>query len=204
MKSGTYYLLGLIILSLVFMASNSSAQPSIPSPYSNILIQRALPPPPVGWSFPSNSFAQPSIPSPYSTTIQRALPSSPAGGSLQGGYSRPTASVWDTGAAGTMISSQLRTPQGDYLAEISDLVIDPVDGRVSDVIITGIRGMGKLWSFRLTLCQKPVKPSSSLTLLKGSANSEGSPLSALGFLPLLRTSKASGELYKQRIDSVPL
>ena len=100
MKSGTYYLLGLIILSLVFMASNSSAQPSIPSPYSNILIQRALPPPPVGWSFPSNSFAQPSIPSPYSTTIQRALPSSPAGGSLQGGYSRPTASVGDTGAAG--------------------------------------------------------------------------------------------------------
>ena len=41
-----------------------------------------------------------------------------------------------------MISSELKTPQGTYLAEISDLVIDPANGHVSNVVLARVRGMG--------------------------------------------------------------
>jgi sporulation protein YlmC with PRC-barrel domain len=44
--------------------------------------------------------------------------------------------------ASAMIHCELRTPEGHYVAEIIDLVIDPANGRVSDVVITRIRGMG--------------------------------------------------------------
>ena len=45
-------------------------------------------------------------------------------------------------AASAIIRSELKTPEGHYVAEIIDLLIDPVNGRVSDVVITHIRGMG--------------------------------------------------------------
>jgi sporulation protein YlmC with PRC-barrel domain len=44
--------------------------------------------------------------------------------------------------ASAMIWSELKTPDGHYVAEIIDLLIDPANGRVSDVVITHIRGMG--------------------------------------------------------------
>jgi len=44
--------------------------------------------------------------------------------------------------ASTMISSELRDPRGGYLSEINDLVIDHENGRISDVVLTSIRGMG--------------------------------------------------------------
>ncbi len=63
-----------------------------------------------------------------------------AGGASSGGYSTPSPSRWIVGS--TMMSSELSTPQGYYLAEISDLVFDPVSGHVSNVVITRIRMMG--------------------------------------------------------------
>lgn len=63
-----------------------------------------------------------------------------AGGGYRGGYSTPSPSRWIVGS--TMMISELSTPQGFYLAEISDLVIDPVSGHVSNVVITRIRMMG--------------------------------------------------------------
>lgn len=62
-----------------------------------------------------------------------------AGASL-GGYSTPSASRWVAGS--TIMYSELKTPQGSYLAEIRDLVIDPANGRVSNVVITHIRMNG--------------------------------------------------------------
>ncbi len=68
----------------------------------------------------------------------RGLPG--AGGLLTGGYSSPAASRWVAGS--TIMYSELKTPLGGYLAEIRDLVIDPANGRVSNVVITHIRMNG--------------------------------------------------------------
>ncbi len=110
------YIFVLFVISFVFVAGNSFAQPINPFVVGNT-------PQFLEWY---KHFGVPG-----------------AGGPLkQETYSKASMSGWDTAAASTMISSQLRTPQGDYLAEISDLIIDPVDRRVSDIVLTGVRGMG--------------------------------------------------------------
>jgi len=53
-------------------------------------------------------------------------------------YSRPEPKCLASG----MILSELKTSQGIYLAEISDLLIDPANGSVSNVVLVRIRGMG--------------------------------------------------------------
>jgi len=111
MKSIRYSMLGLFILSLIFVAGNSFSQPRGP------------------------------MLTPYEIERLRTFGFPGAGGGIRL-YSQPSASDGDTFAASTMIWSQLRTSEGDYLAEISDLVIDPENGRVSAVILTRIREMG--------------------------------------------------------------
>lgn len=58
------------------------------------------------------------------------------------GYSNSSPYSLDIFKASTMISSELRTAQGDYLAEIRDLVIDPSSGRISNVVLDHVRMMG--------------------------------------------------------------
>jgi len=114
MKSIKYYLMGLFILSLVLVSSNSFSQVSS------------------WWAEMQGKDIMEHL---------RKFGVPGAGGPITG-YSQPSASGEDTFVASTMIWSQLKTPQGDYLAEIKDLVIDPVSGRVSNVVLTRIRGMG--------------------------------------------------------------
>jgi len=110
MKSTTYLMLGLFVLSLVFVAGDSISAPIFSTfgpGFSDFLKQF------------------------------KGLPGS--GGSITG-YSTPSEIHWVAGSR--MMYSELKTPQGNYLAEISDLLIDPANGRVSNVIITRIQGMG--------------------------------------------------------------
>jgi sporulation protein YlmC with PRC-barrel domain len=111
MKLIKYSMLGLFILSLVFVAGDSISAP-IFSPFPAYYVE-------------------------YLKQF-KGLPGS--GALLTGGYSTPSAIHWVAGS--TMMSSELKTPQGNYLAEISDLLIDPANGRVSNVVITRIQGMG--------------------------------------------------------------
>ena len=112
MKLIKYSMLGLFILSLVFVAGNSISAPIFSTPI------------------------QPGLAEFYKAFA--GLPK--AGGLLTGGYSTPSAIHWVAGSR--MMYSELKTPQGNYLAEISDLLIDPANGRVSNVVITRIQGMG--------------------------------------------------------------
>jgi sporulation protein YlmC with PRC-barrel domain len=111
MKLIRYSMLGLFILSLVFVAGNSISAPifSIPLALSQV-------------------------------ELLKRHPQSPGPGGPITGYSTLAAFQWVAGS--TVMSSELKTSQGGYLAEISDLLIDPANGRVSNVVITRIRGIG--------------------------------------------------------------
>jgi sporulation protein YlmC with PRC-barrel domain len=112
MRFITYSMLGLFVLSLVFVAGDSISAPI---------------------------FNPPLTPGVLAYLKQfTGLPGT--GALLTGGYSTPSAIQWVSGSR--MIYSELKTPQGNYLAEISDLLIDPANGRVSNVVITHIQGMG--------------------------------------------------------------
>ena len=112
MKLIKYSMLGLFILSLVFVAGDSISAP-IFNPYG--LTPGVL-------EYIKQFTGRPGL-----------------GGSIAG-YSTPSEIQWVAGSR--MMYSELKTPQGNYLAEISDLLIDPANGRVSNVVITRIQGMG--------------------------------------------------------------
>jgi sporulation protein YlmC with PRC-barrel domain len=58
------------------------------------------------------------------------------------GYDTPLPAAWNTYKASDMLWNQVRTPDGLYLAEISDLQADPATGRISQVVLSGIKNMG--------------------------------------------------------------
>jgi len=57
-------------------------------------------------------------------------------------YSQSTVEGWDTFGASRMIGAQLFSTEGDYLGQISDLVIDSGNGHISDVVLSDVPGMG--------------------------------------------------------------
>jgi len=58
------------------------------------------------------------------------------------GYAGPAELGWGAFKASDMLWAQLRTPDGLYLAEISDLGIDTATGRIHSVVLSGIQGLG--------------------------------------------------------------
>ncbi len=74
-----------------------------------------------------------------SNSFSQALKGVPGAGGVFKSYSEQ---FGDPFPASAMIWSELKTPDGHYVAEIIDLLIDPANGRVSDVVITHIQGMG--------------------------------------------------------------
>jgi len=83
--------------------------------------------------------AQPlSMYTPYDLEYLRKFGAPGAGGVFKS-YSEQLGGAFPASA---MIWSELKTPEGHYVAEIVDLLIDPTNGRVSDVVITRIQGMG--------------------------------------------------------------
>jgi len=58
------------------------------------------------------------------------------------GYSTWERWGWDTFSASDMIWSQLRNPEGLYVAEIKALVFDTGSGRVTDAVLTTIERLG--------------------------------------------------------------
>lgn len=124
MKLIKYSIIGLFIISLVFVAGNSFAQLV---PYESAPAQRFDPF--IAGMSPSDRAWLTSI---YGLGPKLSVTL----------YGQPSASDGNLCEASTMISSELKTPQGGYLAEISDLVIHPENGRITDVVLTHIRGMG--------------------------------------------------------------
>jgi len=57
-------------------------------------------------------------------------------------YDQSDLAGWDTLPASGMIGAQLLTPEGDYLGVISDLVVDPNTGHISEVILSDVPGRG--------------------------------------------------------------
>ncbi|HMK74731.1 MAG TPA: PRC-barrel domain-containing protein, partial [Thermodesulfobacteriota bacterium] len=49
---------------------------------------------------------------------------------------------WDTLEASGMIGVQLLTPEGDYMGQISDLVIDPGTGHILEAVLSDVPGEG--------------------------------------------------------------
>ncbi len=64
-----------------------------------------------------------------------------AGNSYSQEFPQPR-SGWDTLEASLMVDGQITTVSGDYLAQISDLVIDPENGQISEVVLSDIQGKG--------------------------------------------------------------
>jgi sporulation protein YlmC with PRC-barrel domain len=58
------------------------------------------------------------------------------------GYNAPTEGISDTFSTSRMLWSQVYTPDALYVATISDLVADFQTGRVSEVILSGIKNLG--------------------------------------------------------------
>jgi sporulation protein YlmC with PRC-barrel domain len=57
-------------------------------------------------------------------------------------YGQSDITGWDTAPASTLIGAQLMTTDGDYLGQISNLVVDPENGHVIDVVLSDVPGMG--------------------------------------------------------------
>ncbi len=57
-------------------------------------------------------------------------------------YDQSNIAGWDTLPASRMIGAQLLTPEGDYLGVISDFVVDPNTGHISEVILSDVSGRG--------------------------------------------------------------
>ena len=68
--------------------------------------------------------------------------SSAQASNLMGSYTEPVFTGWDTFEASSMIGSQLLTTEGDYLGIISDLVIDPGSGHISEVVLSDVPESG--------------------------------------------------------------
>ncbi len=122
MKLIKYPIIGLFIVSVVFVATNSFATDSF--------TQTPLP-----WSAYIAGLGQ------QLQDLRKSLYDRGPGAPIEG-YSNPSPYSLDIFTASTMISSELRTAQGDYLAEIRDLVIDPSNGRISNVVLDHLQMMG--------------------------------------------------------------
>lgn len=120
MKKTIYFVMGLFIVSLAFAAGHSFSQtpylPTFGSPQGSAMVE-------YGTGTPRPPFR----PIPYTNITE--------GTSI---YLPPDARC----VVSAMISSELKSPQGHYLAEISDLVIDPANGHVSNIVLSRVRGMG--------------------------------------------------------------
>ena len=57
-------------------------------------------------------------------------------------YGQSDIAGWDTLPASGMIGAQLLSPEGDYLGVISDLVVDPNTGHISEVVLSDVPGKG--------------------------------------------------------------
>jgi sporulation protein YlmC with PRC-barrel domain len=57
-------------------------------------------------------------------------------------YGQSDITGWNTLEASSMIGSQLLTTEGDYLGVISDIVVDPGSGHVSEAILSDVPGRG--------------------------------------------------------------
>ena len=115
MKSLKYSIIGLFAVSIVFVAGNSFAQ------MFNVFAESL-----------GNDQVQ----------LFRRTAYDRGPGTFADGYSDPSTSGVDILAASTIISSEINTMEGNYLAEISDLVIDPSNGRVSNVVLNHVPMMG--------------------------------------------------------------
>lgn len=57
-------------------------------------------------------------------------------------YGQSDINGWDTLGASSMIGAQLLTKEGDYLGQISELVVDSGSGHISEVILSDVPGRG--------------------------------------------------------------
>ncbi len=130
MKLIKYPVIGLFIVTVVLVAANSFAQKQTPLPWNAFT---------AGLGEDLLLFAR------------KALYDRGPGAPIEG-YSDSSPYNFDVVPASTMISSQLRTTKGDYLAEINHLVIDPSNGRISNVALDRVRMMGETSLWASTLC----------------------------------------------------
>lgn len=120
MKLIKYPIIGLLIVSVVFVATNSFAQRQTPLPW--------------------NGFAA-LLGDEWIQWFRRNAYDRGPGAPIEG-YSESSPYNFDIFTASTMISSELKTTGGQYLAEIRDLVIDPSNGRISNVVLDRVQMMG--------------------------------------------------------------
>jgi len=57
-------------------------------------------------------------------------------------YGQSDITGWDTLEASSMIGAQLLTANGDYMGQISDLIVDPGTGHISEVVLSDVPGRG--------------------------------------------------------------
>jgi sporulation protein YlmC with PRC-barrel domain len=57
-------------------------------------------------------------------------------------YGQSDIEGWDTLEASSMIGAQLLSTEGDYMGQISDLIIDPGTGHISEVVLSDVPGRG--------------------------------------------------------------
>ena len=57
-------------------------------------------------------------------------------------YGQSDIGGWDTLEASSMIGAQLLSTEGDYMGQISDLIIDPGTGHISEVVLSDVPGRG--------------------------------------------------------------
>jgi sporulation protein YlmC with PRC-barrel domain len=57
-------------------------------------------------------------------------------------FGQPNISGWDTLEASSIVAGQLTTETGEYLGQISDLVIDSENGHILEVVLSDVQGKG--------------------------------------------------------------
>jgi sporulation protein YlmC with PRC-barrel domain len=57
-------------------------------------------------------------------------------------YGQSDIKSWDTLEASSMIGSQLLSAEGDYVGQISDLIVDPDTGHILEVVLSDVPGEG--------------------------------------------------------------
>ncbi len=57
-------------------------------------------------------------------------------------FGQPNISSWDSLEASRMVVGQLTTASGEYLGRIRDLVIDPENGHILEVVLSDVQGKG--------------------------------------------------------------
>jgi len=57
-------------------------------------------------------------------------------------YGQSDISGWDTMEASGIVGGQLLSTEGDYMGQISDLIVDPGTGHISEVVLSDVPGRG--------------------------------------------------------------